>query len=99
MGDEQMMLPTAFSEDCLGPRGRRKYLVRSESVAFLEVHTPPTWKVYHMGHNSDDASIDHFQGLLSRGADLCGESARSTPCDDAWCQKWQPQAICDTTTQ
>jgi len=85
-----------MGNDCLGPRGRRKYLIRPTSTEFLKIHTPPVWRAYHMGHAPGDAVIRHYQGLLNPDNPCQGDSA--SRCQVEWCQTWRDEAVCQTAS-
>jgi len=92
----KMLRHVDMDNDCLGPRGRRKFLVRPSSTDFLEIHTPRTWQAHHMGHAPGDAVIRHYQGLLQHGEDLCTGDSSPSRCQLAWCQAWSEEAVCET---
>lgn len=81
---------------CLGPRGRRKYLIRPSATEFLEVHTPPVWQAHHMGDDSGDAVIRHYQGLLKHGVEICAGGSRPSACKLERCREWNDEATCKT---
>jgi len=87
---------TKMDNDCLGPRGRRKYLVRPSSTEFLQVHTPPVLIAHHMGHEPNAAVFRHYQGLLSHGRDLCTDESRPMQCQLDYCHAWRNQSVCES---
>lgn len=90
-----MLRRADMDNDCLGPRGRRKFLVQSSSTESLEVHTPLAWRAHHMGHALGDAVVQHYQGLLMHGRDLCTGYSRPSRCQLEWCQAWSNEAVCE----
>lgn len=71
--DCKAMIPKGFGfeQKCLGPRGRRKFLIRVETFAHLQIHTPDAsmWNTLHASER-DGLQIRHYRGLM--GADLKG---------------------------
>lgn len=72
--------------NCLGPRGRRKYILRPHDAHRLNIHTPLVWppnSVYNMGEDNGDAVLRHLRGILSPHQDLC--SKMFSQCDASRC--------------
>jgi hypothetical protein len=87
-------------QKCLGPRGRRKYLIRVEAFAKLQIHSPDAnlWKVWHASER-DGLLTRHYQGLL--GSDLEGNNGSCRfrfardECSATTCDLVRKGFICD----
>jgi len=87
--------PWPLPAGCLGPRGRRKYIVDPSRADALQVHTPMVWGTHHMGHGAQEAQIWHFQGILGDQGSLDLDSGFAGLCEPHACQRWSPTAICE----
>lgn len=102
-GELSKVLLRGLEDRCLGPRGRRKYIVRASAVTRLQVHSfdaNPVRVKHTMEH--EGIYVRHFRGLKPVGESdrACSSAYDAGTCSDQLCHEadsaYLEDPTCDT---